>query len=329
MQNQMTKLFSMAMLTASVSVAAQGQTIKTSIDFPNTATGITVNPLTNKVYAISPTVSDPTDSLAVIDGKADVLLTSISVPLGASATTVNYLTNLVYVAGCDYSQTPAPCTVTVINGKTNAIKSTIAVTSTPGLGLTGITVNPITGTVYVANASDNVIDIIGCGSTKVTGTIGLNGNFPFAVAINPFLNRLYVPFGTNQTAVIDAGKKKILSLTNFGSTTADAAVNLKTGNVFVTDQEAGPSQTGVFDKNGKVLASVTVDDAPLGVDVDPFTDLIFVASTSLDDVTVIDGSTNTVKAVVTSVPATFVAVNPVTEKVYVSGRNGVTVLTEK
>ncbi len=66
-----------------------------------------------------------------------------------------------------------------------------------------------------------------------------------------------------------------------------------------------------------------------GVDVDPFTNLAFVASTALDDITVIDGATNKVKAVVSGVPASYVAVNYVSRKVYVSGRVGVTVLTEK
>ena len=334
MRNDFCKLLSMAMLTAGFSAAGQAQTITTEIDFANSATSIAVNPVTNKIYAISPTISGTKDSLAVIDGTTDTLTKNVAVPLGASATTVNYLTNNVYVAGCDYSQSPSPCTVTIISGKTNAIVGKIPVTMTPGLGLTGIVVNPVTGFVYVANANDNVVDIICLAQRKVTGTIALNGNSPSAIAINPLLNRLYVPLDNNLTDVIDAGKKKVLSTTNYGSITVGAAVDLLTGNVFVTDQETelnpqGSPMTGVFDQNGKVVASITVDDLPMGVDVDPFTDLAFVAGNALDELIVIDGSTNTVKNVVSNVPATYVAVNVVTEKVYVAGRNGVTVLTEK
>lgn len=330
MQNSLCRLLSMAMLAASISLTAGAQTIKSFISLPTAPIGIAVNPVTDKIYVVSPGIGGATnDDLAVIDGNKDVLLQNIPVPLGASFTTVNYLTNRIYVAGCDFSTTPVSCTVTVINGKTNAVVSTIPVTTTPGFGLEGIVANPLTGLVYVANASDNVINIIDGWQNKLAGKIGLNGNSPFAIAINPILNRLYVPFGNNLTAVVDATRKQILSTTTFGSLTVGAAANLVTGKVFVTDDESGPSFTGVLNSKGKLQASITVDDVPLGVDVDPVTNLAFVASTALDSVTVIDGSTNAVKAIVTGVPASYIAVNLATQKVYVSGRTGVTVLTEK
>ena len=330
MQNQLCRILSMAMLAASVSVAAGAQTIKTVINFPTAPLALAANPVTNKVYVVSPGVAgSESDNLAVIDGKNDVLLQNIPVPFGASFAAVNYVTNLIYVTGCNTNVIPSPCTVTVINGKTNAVVSTISITTTPGFGLLGIVANPINGLVYVANASDNVIDIIDGCSNKLTGTIDLNGNSPFAIAINPILNKLYVPFGNSLTAVVDAGKKRVLSTTTFGNSTVGAAANLVTGHVFVTDDETGPSATGVLGQNGAQLASITVDDSPLGVDVDPVTNLAFVASPALDTVTVIDGSKNTVKAIVTGVPASYVAVNLATEKVYVSGGSGVTVLTEK
>jgi DNA-binding beta-propeller fold protein YncE len=329
-QNQLRRFLPMALLTAGLSMTAGAQTIQTVINFPNSTLGITANPVTNKIYVVVPTIGGGTsDSLAVIDGSQDVVLQNIDVSAGASFTTVDYLVNRIYVAGCDFNQIPSPCTVTVIDGKTNAVVSTISVTTTPGFGLTGIVANPLNGFVYVANGSDNVVDIINGRQGKLVGTIDMKGNTPSAIAINPILGRLYVPFGSNLTAVVDAYRKQILSTTNFGSATVGAAVNIATGHVFVTDDELGPSMTGVLDRKGAVLASVTVDDSPLGVDVDPFTNLAFVASTAVDSVTVIDGSTNTVKSVVNNAPADYVAVNIATQKVYVSGRAGVVVLTEK
>jgi DNA-binding beta-propeller fold protein YncE len=330
MQNQLFRLISMTVLAASVSVAAGAQTIKTVINLPTSPLSLAANPVTNKIYVVSPGIAGSTnDSLAVIDGNQDVQTQTIAVPTGASFAAVNYLSNKVYVAGCNFTLSPAPCTVTVINGKNNTVISTISVTTTPGLGLTGITASPITGLVYVANGSDNVVDVIDGCKDKLVKTIVLNGNSPAAIAINPILNRLYVPFGNNLTAVIDATTNKVLSTTSFGSATVGVAANFITGNVFVTDDESGPSLTGVLNKNGKLLTSVTVDDTPLGVDVDPITNLVFVASTSLDSVTVINGTTNQVTATVTGVPANYIAVNYATQKVYVSGRNGITVMTEK
>jgi YVTN family beta-propeller protein len=329
MHSKSLKVLAFAAVLAGCSTVGIAQTVKTQIDFPNATLGITANPVTNRVYVVAPTLNGIADNLAVIDGNQDVLLLNVSVPFGAAFTTVNYLTNQVYVAGCNYLQNPSPCTVTVIDGKTNTVTATIAVTSDPGLGLTGITVNPIDGRVYVANGNDNVIDVINGKTNKLISSIDLQGNSPASIAINPILDRLYVPYGSNLTAVVNLLQGKVVSTTTYGSTTVGAAVNIVTGKVYVTDDEVGPSMTGVLNFNGAVAASVAVGDSPLGVDVDPITNLAFVASSAVDEVSVIDGKTNTIKSVVTSVPASYLAVNYLTQKLYVSGRVGVIVVTEK
>jgi len=290
--------------------------------------GISVDPVRNKIYVVAPDRIDQTASLGVIDGSTDTLLSSIPLTNGSLYAAVDFLANRIYVAGCNNLVQPTACTVTVIDGCTDTVVATIPVTTTPGGGLTGITVNPLNGLVYVANADDNVINIINGRKAKPEGSISLNGNSPSAIALNPILNLLYVPYGTNQTAVVNAWTKKILTTTTFGSSTVGAAVDVFTGHVFVTDQEVGPSLTGVLQANGTVVTSVTVGDNPLGVDVDPFTSLAFVAASGIDQIDVIDTSTNTLQTTVTGVPARYVAVNPATKKVYVSGRIGVTVLTE-
>ena len=329
MQNKSLKVLVLAALCAGCSIAGTAQTIKTLINFPNATLGIAANPVTNRIYVVAPTLDGVSDNLGVIDGNSDVLLQNISVPFGANATAVNYVTNQIYVAGCNYFENPSPCTVTVINGKTNKVINTIAITSNPGLGLTGITVDEIDGRIFVANANDNVINVINGKTNKVTSSIDLKGNSPSAIAINPLLNLLYVPLGSNLTAIVNPSLGKILTMANFGSATVGAAVNFVTGNVYVTDAETGPSMTGVLNAVGQKVASVEVGDAPLGVDVDPISNLVFVASSAVDSVNVIDGKTNTVKSVVTSVPASYIAVNYLTQKLYVSGRIGVSVVTEK
>lgn len=331
MQNQLCKLLAMAAVSTSLSLTAGAQTVKTTITFPFGAQGVAVNPVNNTIYAVAPTEGvEPTDGLGVINGNTDTLSATLSVPSGALFVTVDYFANRVFVAGCNENLDPSPCTVTVIDGKTNKTLSTIPVTSTPGFGLTGIVANPLTGLVYVANGSDRVVNIINGYAAKLVGSIDMKGNQPVAIAINPVLNRLYVPFGSDLTAVVDAGAKKIIATTVFGNQTVGAAANLLTGNVFVTDQEAfGESMLGVFKETGSELASPTIDDGPMGVDVDPITNLAFVASSATNTVDVIDGRNNTVKTSVPNVPAIYVAVNFYTQKVYVSGRTGVTVLTEK
>ena len=182
---------------------------------------------------------------------------------------------------------------------------------------------------YVGNGSNNVIDILNGYSNKVTGTISLNGESPWGLAINPINNRLYVTLGTNQVDIINTVKNTILGTVSVGSDDYNVAVNWATGNVFVPDTLFGPSTTGIMDKNGKVLAQVQVGDTPEGVDIDPITNLAFVANSAFNTITVINGVTNSAVRTVGGIPAFFVAVNPVTEKVYVSGGETVTVMTEK
>jgi DNA-binding beta-propeller fold protein YncE len=330
MPNLLSRLTAATVLTAAISSIAAAQSVSTVIHFDAATRGITADPIRNKVYVVAPQPGGLAVNLAVIDGSTNTVTATVPLTTGAYFPTVDYFANMIYVAGCNYQAQPVSCIVTVVDGKTDAVVTTIPVTTTLGGGLAGITVNPLTRLVYVANASDNVIDIINGCQNKLVGSISLNGNSPSAIALNPVLNLLYVPYGTNQTAVVDAWRQKIVTTATFGSDTVGAAVNPFTGNVFVTDQEfSSQSLTGVLTAKGTLAASVVVGDNPLGVDVDPITNLAFVASTDLDEIDVIDGSTNTLTATVSGIPGLYVAANIGTQMVYVSGINGVTVLTEK
>jgi DNA-binding beta-propeller fold protein YncE len=320
----------MAALTTTLSVAASAQSVKTTISLPYTPAGIATDPIRSKVYVIDRTsLGSASYNLAVIDGKTDTFVKNFAIPVGSSFVAVDYVINQIYVSGCNSTAGGVSCTVAVLNGVTGDTIASVPVTTTPGLGLTGIVVNPLSHRVYVANASDNVVDIIDGCQGKLLGTIDLEGNSPSAIAINPVANLLYVPFGTNLTAVVSPSRRRILSTTTFGESTVGVASDMISGRVFVADSESSTaSQTGILDVQGNLLTSLAVDSSPLGVDVDPFTSLAFIAIPSLDSVTVIDESSNTVKATITGVPARYVAVDPVSEKVYVAGRRGVTVLTE-
>jgi YVTN family beta-propeller protein len=74
----------------------------------------------------------------------------------------------------------------------------------------------------------------------------------------------------------------------------------------------------VIDGNSNtVIATVPLSASPSGVDVDPTTNMIYVATPLVGGVVVIDGSTNTVITTITGVGAIFVAVDAVTNLIYV------------
>ena len=249
--------------------------------------------------------------------------------MGAYLPAVNYFTGKVYVATCNSDEDPIPCSVTIVDTfKKNKVTS-LPITTTAGDGLLGIAVDLITNKIYVSNASDNVVDIIDGNCDKVVGTLPISGGEPVGLSVNPFLHTLYVPLNDSSVDVFDTHSKSLLSTTTVGGADSFAAVNLVTGNVYVTDAEAGPSTTAVLNAAGEVQTTVPVGDTPYGLDVDPFTDRVFVASTALNNLTVINGSTNAVQTTIPNVSASFVSVDFFSHLVYVSGSNGVTVLTEK
>jgi len=323
------KLPSVACLVLGLAAAATAQTVKTQINFSQPVAGVAVNPFTNLIYVVEPSFGGPNDTLAVVSGKTDQVVNNISVPTGAYLPAINWITNKIYIASCNTFVEPSPCFVTVVDGKRDRVVDQIPITSNPGNGLLGITVDLLRDKVYVSNATDGVVDIIDGFANKITGMLSTSADSPTGLVVNPFNQRLYVPLGNSEIDIFDVKKKTLLGEATFGSAASFAAVNLVTSDVYVTDSAIGPSTTGVLDKNGSVVTSVPVGDTPYGLDVDPLTNRVFVASTALNTITVINGKTNTVTATVQGVPATFVAVNLLTERVYVTGGNSLTVLTEQ
>jgi len=326
MRLRVSKLFAVAALSVVASLTAGAQTVTTQISFTEPVQGITTNFVTNKIYVVVSFGAGTSDALEVIDGSSNAVTAIIPLPVGAYVPAVDILTNRIYVAGCNYS--PMSCIVSVVNGNNNQLITNIPVTTTRGNGLTGITADPLTGKVFVSNGSDNVIDVINAYTNTVTGTIALAGQTPWGLAINPVNNRLYVTLGNNEVDIINPHTATILDTVTVGSDNFNVAVNWITGNVYVPNSLFGPSTTAVLGAGGTVLAQVPVGDTPNGVDVDPVTNLAFVANSAFNSVTVISGKTNTPTATVDGIPAFFLVVNPVTQNVYISGGETVTVMTE-
>ena len=107
--------------------------------------------------------SDEAAVIWVIDGSTNTLLKTIANPFGGLApqVAVNPITNKVYV-------TAGP--ILVINGATDEVEATIALSNGP----TDIAVNPTNNRVYVAeydgSTGKNVIEVIDGATNTVIGT---------------------------------------------------------------------------------------------------------------------------------------------------------------
>ena len=328
MLTKLAKIVDIGVLVASAGSASYAQSIKGTITLASQPEELAVNYLTNRIYVALPSFGSTADSLAVVDGKSDTVIDTISIPPVGQRVAVDVVTNAIYVAGCYTEDNDVQqCEVAVVNGWNKKTERTIPITTTAGAGIEGIAVDPLTGTVFVSNASDNVINVIHRGSDKVNNEVSVEES-PFGITANPFNRRVYVALSNGTVDVIDAIKQTITSTTTIGGTNAGIAANWLTGNVFVTDNTLGYSTVGVLSGAGAIQANVGVGRTPLGIDVDLNSNLAFVANTQGNTLSIIDGSTNTVTATL-AVAGQYVAVNPVTGKVYVTGQSQITVLNEK
>jgi len=316
MLNKFSKPLALAVLMASA-VLIHGQTVTGSVALPGLPEQVAVNPLTNRVYVAVPNFGAlPYDYLTVIDGRTDTVITSVQIPPLAYAVAVDPVRNIVYVGGnfVDVNGV-SQNEIVAVSGRTNNVITTISVSTTPGNGIQGLACNWRTGTLYASNASDNEVDVIR--HLAVVSRIAVS-DIPYGVAVNSFLNLVYVALLNGNVSIIDGATRTITSTTPFGASDVGIAVNPVTGNVFTTNQTATPpGSVGVLGSTGAVLSAVPVGNTPYGIDVDFRTNVVFVANSQDDTVSVIDGKTNTVTTTL-PVSSLFLAANPRSGKVYVA-----------
>jgi DNA-binding beta-propeller fold protein YncE len=253
-------------------------------------------------------------------------MTTVSTPLGSQFIAANLVTDRVYSAGCDFSTTGV-CTVTVIDGTSNTVIATIPLNGSNGIGLQGITIDPIRNVIYVSddmnyevaviNGDTNAVTYINTGNTEMLGL-----SFDFAT-------NLIV--GTPSGAVVDliAGATHQIKQVPVGTINEDVAVDSFTSRAYVTDN-AGTT-LGVVDlRKGRVVTTIPVGSAPSWVCADYLSNLVFVIVGN--SVVVVDGEINkaTGSIAFNSSYLSDVDVNPATRLVYVSDLTNsvVHVLTE-
>jgi DNA-binding beta-propeller fold protein YncE len=338
MLNSYAKLLVMSVLTVSA-VAVNAQTVKGTVALPGSPIGVAVNPILNRVYAAVPAYANngTNDILSVIDGKKDVDIKDIKIPPVAYAVAVDYVRSLVYVGGVNGATGVSQ--VAVVSALTNTVLTTVTVTTTQGNGVVALAVNPVTGTAYAANSSDDEVDAIkltvskkGVVSGAVTARISVGAAVvPSGVSVNFVSNTVYASLLNGTVDIISGKTNTITSTTVFGAQNQGIAVDNINGNVIVASQPANGalSSVGVLTSAGVVTATLGVGNTATGVDVDPLTHLAFVANAGDPSLSVITESNTTPPAVTAtvSVDSLFVAVNPVTEKVYVTPASSATLLT--
>ena len=167
-------------------------------------------------------------------------------------------------------------------------------------------------------------------ASAATSTVSV-GNGPYAVAVNPSTNTVYVANSYDNTAsVINGLTNAVTSTISVGNNPCGVAVNPSTNTVYV----ANSSDHTVSVINGStnaVTSTISVGNYPTGVAVNPSTNTVYVTNLADNTVSVINGSTNAVTSTISvgSYPA-YLAVNSSTNTVYVPNisDNTVSVITQ-
>jgi YVTN family beta-propeller protein len=147
------------------------------IDIPGTPVAVAINPLTNKIYAVT---SAPAQ-VHVINGANSTFtsLTPSGTPGEAKTIAVNPITNKIYAAFRN--------SVVVVDGASNAM--TVIPAGSGAGGPVAIGINVLTNMIYVPSADGTLLSING--ATNATSTIAIAANAN-AISVNPLTNTIFV-----------------------------------------------------------------------------------------------------------------------------------------
>jgi YVTN family beta-propeller protein len=301
---------------------------------------IVFNPTANKVYAV-----DPGHRAVSVFDIAACSTKSVQVGDEPLAIAVNPVTNRVYVANA------VSGTVSVLDGKSDAVLATVSVGQRPYV----LAANASANKVYVSNTFSDQLTIID-GATNATRK--LKTGSADAIAVDSTGKHVYLlGYESDHLTVLDgddslhrlpAGAMHLWAMAFNGADALNVtrinngdvvaidpqskgltpipagqfpcavAVHAKTARVYVANC-VDDTVTVIDGVQQKVLATVRVGSHPQAIAVDQQTGRAFVANTHGNSVSVIDGATNRVMATLPAGANPYaIAVDPGSSTVYVA-----------
>ena len=239
-----------------------------------------------------------------------------SYPVGIG---INPVTNKLYVAN-QFSNS-----VTVIDGNTNNIESTIQVDNFPY----DLEVNSYNNRIYVTNRGSNTVSVIDGSTNQRLSNINV-GESPVGISIDPSENIIYVTnLGKNSSlSIIDGISNKVTGTVELNGIFYGIAVNPLTKTIYLSNIKN--HTISVLDGTTKnVINHIPVEYIPTGININYKTDLIYVTNYGSNSLSVINGKTNKVNSTIeVGQNPVDTIINPLTNKLYVSnnGDNTVSVI---
>ncbi|MDE1863784.1 MAG: YncE family protein, partial [Thaumarchaeota archaeon] len=180
------------------------------------------------------------------------MVATIQVGDGPSSIAINTHTNMIYVANMESN------TVSVINGTTNSVVSTLHLCNLYG---TNFAVDESTNTIYLTcTGPQGEIAVISGAENKVINTIDI-GRDPNRLAFNPRTDMLYTANnGDGTVSVVSAQDNKLKDTIHVEPFPNFVAVNPVTNTVYVTaDSYKNHTLSVISGVTDKILATIDVD----------------------------------------------------------------------
>ncbi len=277
--------------------------------------GISSNPITKKIYVSN----NNTNTVSVIDSVNNKVLNSVNVEKGPSGVAVNSNTNRIYVANY-YSDN-----ISVIDGNDDILMDVIDVGDSPR----NIAVNPVTNKIYVANHFGNSIYVINGDTNSVIDSIGIERPWGISIntdtnvvyitstkSTDIFLidgytnnlsklqidylsgippleiesiskNILLLSFRNNVVILDELTMQKIII--PVGNNIVEIEVNENLNVAYALDSFLNSMFVIDLDNN-RVSETISTERHPIGITVDPETNLVYVVNEYADSISVFNSS---------------------------------------
>jgi YVTN family beta-propeller protein len=154
----------------------------------------------------------------------------------------------------------------------------------------GITINPFTNKIYVANQFSNTISVFDSKTDELKQTIPTD-TFPYSIDTNLFNNRIYVANrGSDNVLVIDGSTDTIIDRIGVGKSPVQVAVDPSNNWIYVSNIDS--NSISVIDGiTNKVIKTINGINNPYGIGVNPISKKIYITELSnSSSVTVLDNT---------------------------------------
>jgi Bacterial Ig-like domain (group 3)/Abnormal spindle-like microcephaly-assoc'd, ASPM-SPD-2-Hydin len=265
---------------------AQAQSLIATVGGTFSPASVAVNQTTNTVYVV-----DGTFGQMVVFNGANNTGSTITPGGPFTGVAVNETTNTVYAL-----EKGSPGNLLVINGSTNAVTTTVALTA----AASQIAVNPVTNQIYVSGL--DFVWVIDGSTNSIAASIAIPQQGG-ALAVDTTRNVTWVIYGTSGSnsslAEIDGATNAITGTVQVGQSDNSFAFNATTNNLYVPD--AHGNQMYVIDgATDAITTTVKWTDtlAGSGVAVNAVTNTIYASASNNSGglVDVLDGTSNAITA---------------------------------